>query len=133
MINVIAPLALLDDEVLLVVRVIMGATMIYYGWPKIKDLEANAKDFVKMGFKPGLFWGTVVALVEFVGGLMILLGWYAWVAALLMVGHMATGTVWKITKTNKPFTDWSYDLLLLSLALVVVAFGAGSYHVLMWL
>jgi uncharacterized membrane protein YphA (DoxX/SURF4 family) len=59
------------------------------------------------------------------GGLAVLLGLYAWVAAALIACHMATGTVWKITKTDKPFTDWSYDLLLLALALL--AFGPGRF------
>jgi hypothetical protein len=51
--------------------------MIYYGWPKIRDLGSNANDFVRMGFKPGMFWGTLIASVEFFGGLAILLGFYA--------------------------------------------------------
>lgn len=123
------PLGQFSDGVLLAVRVLVGVVFIYYGWPKIRDLKSNAEDFVKMGFKPGWFWGTVVAVVETVGGLMVLFGVFAPVAAALLAGHMATGTVWKITKTDKSFSDWSYDLLLLALALVILAFGAGAYAV----
>ena len=36
-------------------------------------------------------------------------------------------TVWTITKTDKRFTDWSYDLLLLALSLALLAFGPGRY------
>ena len=122
-----APLAGFADEVRLVIRLIIGVTMIYYGWPKVRDPKKNAADFASIGFKPGWFWGTVVLVVEFVGGIAILLGFYAWIAAALMAGHMATGTAWKITKTDKRFTDWSYDLLLLALSLVLLAFGPGKY------
>ena len=48
-----APLAGVVDIVLLIVRVVLGAIMIYYGWPKLKDPAKNARDFASMGFKPG--------------------------------------------------------------------------------
>lgn len=122
-----APLFAFDDEVLLIARIIMGGTMIYYGWFKVKDLRANANDFVQMGFRPGIFWGTIIAVLEFFGGIAAVIGLYVWVVAALMIVHMGTGTVWKITKTDKPFTDWSYDLLLLAIALLLLITGAGSY------
>jgi len=37
------------------------------------------------------------------------------------------GTVWKITKADKRFSDWSYDLLLLALSLALLAFCPGRY------
>ena len=115
------------DLALLTARVIFSITFLYYGWPKIKDLKANAQDFVKMGFKPGWLWGTPVALLETFGSLFIAAGIAIPIIAPLFAIHMATGTIWKITKTDKPFTDWSYDLLLLSIALLLAAFGPGSY------
>ena len=35
--------------------------------------------------------------------------------------------VWKITKADKRFSDWSYDLLLLALSLALLAFCPGRY------
>lgn len=119
----------LSDIFLLIVRIIVGVVLIYYGWPKIKNLRSNGEDFDKMGLSPGIFWGTIVAFIEFVGGIFIILGIFVWVVAILLVIEMAGGTIWKITKTNKSFTDWSYDLLLLALALVLLAFGAGRFSI----
>jgi putative oxidoreductase len=116
-----------SDWILLIVRLILGITFIYYGWGKVKDFRQNGKDFEGMGFKPGMFWGTIVALVEFVGGIAIVLGIYVGYFGALMAINMIIGTIWKKTKTDKPFTDWSYDLLLLGLALVMVGFGAGRF------
>ena len=49
---------------------------------------------------------------EFFGGILVLLG-----------------TVVKATKGHKPFTDYSYDLLLLALCLLLLALGPGAYRV----
>ena len=116
-----------SDWVLLFVRLVLGAVMIYFGWPKIKDLKSNAKDFDKMGFKPGAFWGTITAIIEFVGGITMVVGFLAEIAAFLFAIQMIVGTIWKITKTDKTFKDWSYDLQLLAMSLVVITFGAGIY------
>ena len=121
------PLIYVKDAALLVIRIILGITMIYYGWFKIKDMKANAKSFDKMGFRPGSFWGTIVMVIEFFGGIFILLGFYWGLAAALISLEMVTGAIWKITKTEKPFTDWSYDLLILSSALAIMTFGPGKY------
>ena len=129
--NSLAPLADIDDLILLIVRLIFGITFIYYGQSKIRDLKSNAGDFEKMGFKPGWFWGTPVALLESIGGLAIILGLFTGIIAIGFAVLMITGIFWKITKTEKPFTDWSYDLILLSIALLLMVTGPGSLNVLL--
>jgi putative oxidoreductase len=124
-----APLAGYTDLVLLVARIITGGTMIYYGWPKVKDPRKNREDIANAGFRPAWLWGTIVMLVEFAGGIAIVLGVYTWVAAALIGFEMFTGTLWKITRAHKPFPEYSYDLLLLALALVLLAVGPGAYAV----
>jgi len=124
-----APLAGSADLVVLLIRIIMGGVMICYGWPKVKDPRKNAEDFEKIAFKPGWLWGTIVLVTEFGGGLAIVLGLYTWVAAALIGFEMLTGTLWKIAKARKPFTDYSYDLLLLALALMLLAVGPGRYAI----
>ena len=108
------------------IRTVLAGVMIYYGWPKIRDPAANANDFVRMGFKPGMFWGTLIAVVEFFGGIAILLGLYAELAAALFAFQMMVGTFWKL-KIKKPFSDYSYDIQLFALCLVLIFQGAGTY------
>ena len=114
------------EWILLLIRSVLAAVMIYYGWPKIRDPASNAKDFVRMGFKPGMFWGTLIAVVEFFDGIVILLGFYAELAAALFAFQMMVGTFWKL-KIKKPFSDYSYDIQLFALCLVVMFQGAGTY------
>jgi putative oxidoreductase len=121
------PLAPLVDLVLLVVRLVTGIVMVYFGWPKVQDPAKHIRDFAATGFKPVALWATVILVVEFFGGLAMLLGFYTWVAAALFAFEMATGALWKVVKAGKPFTDYSYDLLLLALCLVLLALGPGAY------
>ncbi len=111
---------------LLFARLIVGIIMVYYGWPKIKDLRSTAQDFIEMGFKPGWFWGTLIALLEFVGGLMLIFGILVRLVALGIAIEMIVGTLWKITQKMK-FTNYSYDLLLLALAILLFALGGGLW------
>ena len=119
-------LASYSGQVIFVARILLAAIMILSGWPKIKNLKGTASNFDMMGFKPGMFWGTIIALVEFVGGIAILLGVYVNIAAALFGIQMLVGTLWKI-KNGKGFKEFSYDLSLLVITLILLAFGAGSY------
>lgn len=114
------------DWILLFTRVVTGVMLIYYGWPKCKDVRACARNFEVMGFYPGALWGPLIAVVEFFGGLAMLAGLYAELAASLFGFQMIVGTFWKL-KIGKDFTDYSYDLQLLALCVVMMAFGAGRY------
>jgi hypothetical protein len=78
-----------------------------------------------MGFKPGILWGTLIAAVEFFGGLALLLGLGAGLAAALFGFEMLVGFFWKL-RIKKPFSDYSYDLQLFALCLVVMSQGAGA-------
>lgn len=121
----LAPLAGLTDVVLLLVRVVLGSVMVYYGWPKVKDPAKNARDFEGDGFRPGWLWGGIVLLTEFGGGLAVLVGLLTWVAAALIGIEMLVGFLTKAVKWGKPFKDYSYDLQLAALALVLLALGPG--------
>ncbi|MGH7769959.1 MAG: DoxX family protein [Candidatus Binatia bacterium] len=112
--------------ILLLSRVVLAAVMIYYGAPKVRDLDSNAHDFEEMGFRPGIFWGTLIAAVEFFGGVAMLFGFYAELAASLFAFQMMVGTFWKL-KIRKPFSDYSYDIQLFALCLVTTSQGAGHY------
>lgn len=120
------PLAEMSESILTIIRVIVGIIMIYYGSIKIRDTRTNYSNFDHMGFHPGWLWGSAVMILEFFGGIMLILGVFAAQISLLFGIQMLVGTIWKITKTNKPFTDWSYDVILLGLVLVILSFGAGN-------
>jgi len=114
--------------VLLFARVVLGCVMVYYGWPKVRSLRSNARDFVGMGFRPGWLFGTIVAFTEFVGGILLILGLATGPVAALFGFQMILGTFWKI-KIGRGFSDWSYDMLALALALTIMVGGGGVFSV----
>ncbi|MEK7520753.1 MAG: DoxX family protein [Patescibacteria group bacterium] len=121
----ITPLFLLSDWALLVLRVVFGLVFIVHGWPKIRDLKANAAGFEAMGFKPGMFWGTIVAVLEFVGGLLIVAGLLTQVIALLLAVQMAVAIL-KVNLKRGFAGGYEFDLLLLAAGLLLVAVGGGD-------
>src|SRR5689334_13203963 len=99
--NLLTLFPLFSGWALLVMRVVVAVIFLAHGWPKIKNLKQNAVNFGMMGFKPGAFWGTVVAFTEILGGLSILLGAFSQFAALPLVIDMIVATSFKIRKGMK--------------------------------
>lgn len=114
------------EQVLLFVRIALGAVMVYYGWPKVRNLRTNAGQFAGMGFRPGWLFGTPVAIIEFFGGLLMIVGVATGLIAAAFGFQMLLGALWKV-RAGKDFPDWSYDVLALAAALAVMVGGGGTY------
>ena len=113
------------DWLLLLSRIILGTIMLRYGLPKVKDFAKNSQEFVKMGFKPGWFWGTPIALLEFFGGIGMLVGFLPEIIALFYSFMMLVGAIWK-TKVKKSYGTISYDLCIFALCQQILFFGPGK-------
>ena len=115
------------NVVLLTVRLIAGGVMVYYGWGKVRDLRGTIKDFQDNIAQPGWLFGTLVTVTEFFGGLALILGIALSLSAAVIGFEMGFGTIVKKWKWGKDFPDYSYDILVLGLCLVLLAFGGGSF------
>lgn len=116
-----------SDIALLIARVIFGVIFVVYGMSKLKMRAETAKNFNAMGFRPGAFWGTAVALLEFFGGLAILVGFYVQIIALAIAGQMVIATLWKIKNKQKLMKGFDFDLALVAIGLLLATSGAGLY------
>lgn len=115
-----------DDWALLFLRIVLGVILIAHGWPKIKNLRGTADNFEIMGFKPGILWGTIVAFVEFFGGIALITGLFTQLAAALVAVQFVVA-IFKV-KLQKGLVDgYEFDLLILATALALLALGAGIY------
>lgn len=110
---------------ILILRSVLGLILVVNGWPKIKDLKQSALKFSEMGFRPGIFWGTLVALAEFVGGIALITGFLTQIFAFIIAIQFVV--ILLSVKRRAKFTELQFDLLILASALTLIALGGGSY------
>ena len=114
------------DISMLALRLAFGLIFIAHGWPKVKNMKTTVQHFEAMGFKPGKVWGTVVALVEFAGGIAVGLGVLSQPAALAIAAVMLVALFWKIAKGQGLVGGYELDLILLAVAIALALLPAGS-------
>lgn len=66
---------------LVLMRVCAGLILAVHGWPKIQAPMKAAGMVESLGFFPGTLWSPLLAVTEFVGGLMLAAGFLTRVAA----------------------------------------------------
>ncbi len=114
---------------LLLLRFIVATVLLVHGIPKVKNLRQTAESFGAMGFRPGVFWGTLVAVVEAVGGIAIFIGFFAQPFAALFAGQMLVATVWKIKRGQGFVGGYELDLVLMGASLALATYGSGALSV----
>lgn len=111
----------------LLLRIGVGVVFIITGWGKLTGIEGTQGFFGQLGIPlPGLM-AWVVALVEFFGGLMVLLGAYVRVPALLLAFIMVVALF--TTKLGGEFSAARLDLMLLLMNVSIAILGSGKYSV----
>lgn len=118
----------------LVIRLVLGATFMAHGAQKLfgafggHGIGGTAGFLESLNIKPALFWAWVLALVEFFGGLAIVLGFLTGVAAVLLIINMtvAIATVhWK-SGFFAGEGGFEYNLALIAMALSLILSGPGA-------
>ena len=112
---------------LLALRIGVAIIFLAHGLPKIKNLKATAENFSAMGFVPGRLWGTLVAILEFFGGIALLLGFFTQGIALLLAIEMAVTTLWRMRQGHKLTHGYEFDLILFLSLLVLAASGSTLF------
>jgi putative oxidoreductase len=128
--------AALEPFMLPLLRITLGVILIPHGCQKLFGWFGGAgfarftQIFEGIGYKPGAFWVTVVALTELVGGLMLVFGFFTRFAALAVVIFMLNA-VWFTSAKGFFWTagGMEFSLLLLVVALVFMVRGGGEYSV----
>jgi putative oxidoreductase len=126
--------ARLEPFVLPLLRAGLGIILIAHGCQKLfgmfggMGLNANAALFQRLGYSPGMFWGTLVGCTETIGGILLVLGLFTRPAALSIVIFM----IFSIHFTSAKGFFWSnggmeYSILILLVALVFMIRGGGEY------
>jgi|SRR3989338_1513947 len=117
----------LENYALLLLRIFIGIIFIYHGWPK---LMAGSKIASGMG-KPNM--GTflhILGFCEMAGGIATILGMLTQLASMgfvvVMIGAILMKNSMKVKFSSMETTGWEFDFILLSAAIILIVFGAGS-------
>jgi putative oxidoreductase len=119
-----------------ILRIALGAILIPHGMQKLfgsfggMGFTRNAELFEKIGYSPGIFWGTLVGLTELIGGILLILGLFTRFAAAAVLIFMLVAI--KFTSAKGFF--WSaggmeYPILIGVCALYFVLRGSGPWSV----
>ena len=114
----------------LILRVVLGVLFVAHGYPKLfKNFGQFAGWLDSMGFKPGKFWALVAGVVEFFGGILLVLGLWVQVVGILIAIHMLVA-MWKAKWGKVGLTDqggWELDLIYLVSALALAMMSGGTH------
>lgn len=125
------------DWGLVILRIAVGVIFVIHGYSKFFKVPpvggaANLAKFLgMMGIPAPLFLAWVVAIVEFPGGIALILGLFTRWIALLMAIDMVVA-IWKAKMARgvkfwaQDTTGWEFDFLILAAALALMLLGAGS-------
>jgi len=113
-----------SDWGFLALRVVLGILLVLHGLPKIKDLKGTGAWFQSVGFKPGMFWATLVALLEVFGGFALAFGFLTQIIAVMLVAQFVV--ILLTLKRKVPMKEKEFDVLILAASLFFIVAGAGT-------
>lgn len=125
------------DIALLILRLALGAIFVAHGAQKLfgsfggPGLKGTAGFFDQLGIKPAGTMALLAGLTEFVGGLLVAVGFLTPVAALGLIVVMAVAAFTVHLQNGFFATDGGYEfnLALAAMALALLVAGAGAYSV----
>jgi putative oxidoreductase len=121
------------DAALLVARLLLGVVLIAHGWQKVFTwgLGGTAQAFTGMGVPLAPVSAAFAAIVELVGGVLILAGAATALVGVLVVLDMLGAALLVHIGNGVMASDGGWELVgvIGALALVLAAVGAGKYSV----
>jgi len=117
--------AVYSDFALLIGRVVLGVILVAHGWPKVKNFKGTVGWMESIGLKPGTLFAGTAALIETLGGLMLIFGLFTQCAAAFVVLEFIF-IIARVTFKKGLVGGYELDLALLGLAVVLWAMGGGE-------
>ena len=110
---------------LLLIRVGVAVVFIYHGWGKLTGIEGVQQFFGNIGIPLTGIMAWVVAVIEFVGGIMVLTGFKIRIPSILLAIVMIVALL--TVKISAGFEQARVDILLLMMTIALAFMGPGGY------
>lgn len=108
---------------ILLLRLAVGAIFVYAGYSKLINMSQTITYFGMIGFGP--FWAWAASLVEFIGGILMIIGYGTQVAGVLLLVTMIVAV--QKTFPQSGFTGSMGAIMLGITSLSIAISGCGSY------
>ena len=112
---------------ILLLRIGVGVIFIIAGWGKLTGIEGVQGFFGNIGIPMAGLMAWVVALVEFVGGIMILVGYKVEIPGILLAITMLVAIFTVKMGGDGGFSGMRLEIMLLLTSLALSIMGTGSY------
>ena len=118
-----------QDIGLLIIRIGLGAAFISHGWMKLENLHGIVGFFATLGLPA--FMAYFIALLEFVGGIALILGVYVSVFGGLLAIDMFFAILLVASKVahQRGFSGMELEFILLTVSLGLALTGAGRHAI----
>lgn len=118
-----------QDYVPLLLRIAVGLVFIIAGWGKLTGIDGTIGFFDNIGIPIPAFSAWLVAIVEFFGGIMVLLGLYTRIPAILLAIIMVVAIFTVKLGAGWGGDGWTYDFLLFIMCISLLFTGDGKASV----
>jgi len=115
----------------LLLRVWVGATLMAHGYPKLGKARQQMVQWIKsIGLPAGAVY--TVAILEFFGGLFLILGLIVPIVALFFAVQFLSIVLMKKTKTKAAYigqNSYELDVAYFLLSAILIVLGAGALSI----
>ena len=116
------------DLASIILRLAIGSAFTIHGYPKLKQNEQGKGWMKSMGLPVGLI--PFAGVVEFFGGLALILGILTPIIAVLAALWMLSTTWFSISKVKKKYASgYEIDVTILLVAIALALLGSGIYSI----
>lgn len=110
-------------------RVCAGLILMVHGWPKIQAPLKYAGMTESLGFHPGVFWSPLLAGTEFIGGLLLAIGFLTRFAAAGATVVLLVTVYFHWVVQGQGLAGSEKSILWAAITLLFVAHGGGAFSV----
>jgi putative oxidoreductase len=117
----------------LVLRVVVGVTMVMHGYPKLKNPKQTIEWTKGLGVPVAATWLAII--LEFFGGIALIIGLIVPIVAFFIALEMIGNAILKKTKMKSPYlagqnaAAYEIDITYLLLAITLIVLGAGVFSI----
>jgi len=117
----------------LLLRVIVGVSMIMHGYPKLKNPKQTVQWTRGLGVPAAATYLAII--LEFFGGIALVIGLIVPIVAFFIALEMIGNTILKRTKMKAPYlvgqnaVAYEIDMTYLLLAITLIVLGAGFFSI----